>query len=757
MTLVSKNIPGFYNGVNQQAAPIRLDTQLDAQENGYSSLVDGLTKRQNTEHVATLSTTGTIHPEDYLTHTINRDETEQYEAIFTGEEDTPLRIFKTDGTECTVQYGNLAEDLAFTADASVKDYLLDCEPRKDIRCITVSDYTLVTNRTVTVEMDTDVAPHVLSGKVQTFSRLIGFHPEAYRELATGDGLNNSFEAPYYLNQSDIRVKVQNSITTAWSWKNSSFIKTDAAPSSGYPVEVYRIAEPDVLEVSGDESNKFDSYFVKLVDKVWKEVAKPGILTTFKQSTMPHRIVRTATNTFTVAPIDWVSRDSGDDITNPVPSFVGYKVNNILFFKGRLGFLSQERVVLSKTNDFFNFWGSTALDVLDDDPIDVDSSSTLPNSVVNLMEYAPFDANLILMSNNQQFSLGAVNATLTPTTVAITPITGFEFNPYSMVGVAGTNVLFTGRKGDYLTVREYFVQPDSLMNDAADVTGHIPNYIPNGMAQVVVCNPLDTAFVLSSGDYESIYVYKYFWTGNEKSQNSWSKWTFNGGKVYGMGIIETDLFLIIERDGELNLEKIRLKNMETGTLGFRVHLDRLKTLTGVSSGLTTVFTFPYDVSGTDIDEGLYDVIDTSTGLSVPISSHTTTTFTVKGYHASVYFGQNYTFRMRLNEQYIKGSDKAPIIEGKWLLRTLTLAFDRTGYFKVSITPEARDSVTHEYTGTVLGRALIGTPLLSTTQERFLVLSKNRGTTIDVTNPTYLPCSFQTGSIEGEYVTRSRRRV
>ena len=50
MTLISTSIPNLINGVSQQPPSVRLVTQAEKQENGLSSVVDGLTKRPPTEH-----------------------------------------------------------------------------------------------------------------------------------------------------------------------------------------------------------------------------------------------------------------------------------------------------------------------------------------------------------------------------------------------------------------------------------------------------------------------------------------------------------------------------------------------------------------------------------------------------------------------------------------------------------------------------------------------------------------------------------
>ena len=45
--------------------------------------------------------------------------------------------------------------------------------------------------------------------------------------------------------------------------------------------------------------------------------------------MPLVIQRTAIDTFTVRPFDYQVRRIGDDVTNPMPSFVGSRINKVL--------------------------------------------------------------------------------------------------------------------------------------------------------------------------------------------------------------------------------------------------------------------------------------------------------------------------------------------------------------------------------------------------------------------------------------------
>ena len=76
-------------------------------------------------------------------------------------------------------------------------------------------------------------------------------------------------------------------------------------------------------------------------------------------------------------IEWAKRTVGDDDTNPVPSFVGRKINNMVFHMNRFGFLSEDTVILSQPGDYFNFFVGSAIAVSDADPIDMAATSTRP--------------------------------------------------------------------------------------------------------------------------------------------------------------------------------------------------------------------------------------------------------------------------------------------------------------------------------------------------------------------------------------------
>ena len=67
--------------------------------------------------------------------------------------------------------------------------------------------------------------------------------------------------------------------------------------------------------------------------------------------MPLVIQRTSSTQFTVKQFTYSDRRVGDDTTNPMPSFVGGRINKVLFFRNRLAVLSGRKCNNIPTGNF----------------------------------------------------------------------------------------------------------------------------------------------------------------------------------------------------------------------------------------------------------------------------------------------------------------------------------------------------------------------------------------------------------------------
>lgn len=518
----------------------------------------------------------------------------------------------------------------------------------------------------------------------------------------------------------------------------------------------------IFEVVGDDSNAFDNFYVKALSAdTYEETVRPGIQYQMNAATLPHSIVPNSSSNptaFTLQPNTFGERTAGDTSSSPNPSFIGKQISNIFFYKNRLGFLADENVVMSAAGDFFRFFPETVTTILADAPIDVSVSHT---KVALLRHAISFNDSLTLFSDSTQFTIDN-RGNLTPQTISIIPSTEFE-NDSSVAPVGAGNFLyFISKKGDYSSVREYYIQSDTVITDALEVTAHVPKYIPKNVVKMSASSNEDILVCLSSESRTKLYVYKWYSDGKQKLQSSWSTWELaSGSSILDIQIIENTLYMVVNRSDGVYLESIDLQYLDDSGLGFNVRADRKFTQTGSydSATDTTTWTLPYQYTGTVIavKSGSWP---TRKGVDITTTRPTNTTVAATGDYSThpVILGIPYTMTYEFSEQHVREKDgKQSVQSGRLQLRTMRLNYEDTGFFRITVTPEARQTYEYEFAGVVLNQAssTIEDVILSDGTFRFPVQSKNDRVAIKIVSDSYLPVAVQNAEWEGFYNIRSQR--
>ena len=115
---------------------------------------------------------------------------------------------------------------------------------------------------------------------------------------------------------------------------------------------------------------------------------------------------------------------------------------------------------------------------------------------------------------------------------------------------------------------------------------------------------------------------------------------------------------------------------------------------------------------------------------------------------------YTF----SEQLFKasaGQGKSPNASAKFMIRNGAIYYDKTSYFKVTVTPKARDSYVNTFTTAVVGSSELGALELESGFFRFPVFTKAEDTVITVENDSALPSNLQSAEFESFLHSRSNR--
>ena len=794
MNLISSSIPNLVNGVSQQSPSLRLASQSDAQTNCYPSVVEGLKKRSPTEYVAKLIN-GTLA--DAHIHTINRDIGERYVTVMTS---TGIRVFDLDGVEKTVNAPN------------GYGYLSTGVPSSDFRTITIADYTFVLNSAVTTSMAATLSPSRGSEALLYVKQ--GNYAQDYKveidgtqvaTFTTSETVKNEIKTNFIA--AELVTQLGVSLGAGWTITQENYtiwiVKDDGTPFTiktedsfggnalrSFKDKTQRFSDLPIiaptgytLEVTGDSSSGFDNYFVKFdpdnasetYDKgTWSETIKQGIEFEIDSTTMPHTLVRESDGTFTFDSTGWNDRTVGDVDSSPNPSFIDSKIYDIFFFKNRLGFLSDQNVILSEASEFFSFFPSTVTTIVDSAPIDAAASHTK----VSLLRHAvPFNEHLLLFSDQTQFILKGGDV-LSQSTVSIDSTTEFESSLSAKPLGVGSNIYFAVNKGRFSGVREYFVDSDTQGNDAADITGHVPQYIAGSVNKIVAATNEDIMLFNAETEDNVVYAYKYYWGGKEKLQSAWGKWVFNPvSKLINMDFIETDCYMIFQHSDGVYLEKM---SVESGGIdlysdlytdeGYVTHLDKrvtesqLTSITYDSVSDISTLTVPYTIDGEMqvVTRPRSDGTGTS-GVVKTIITSGTNFVTVAGDMTSVqlFVGEKYEQRYRFSTQVVKeqaaGGGQNVISSGRLQIVTWHVTFANTGYFRAEVTPELRDMNTYTFTGRVTGAGnnILGTIPITNGEFKFPIMSRNDRVTIELVNDSFLPSNFVSAEYEARYSIRSKR--
>lgn len=789
--LYSQTIKNIVSGISQQPAILRLPEQLEEQINGYSTEVGGLQKRAPTVHIKNLfvAPSSTYRP---LVHVVKRDEEEKYIMIFDG--NGGCKIYDEDGKEYRV-----------TIDAKSAQYISGVDPRKYLKCITIADYTFIVNTKKRVAMTGNVWDsgrwkgtqgalfNVKSGQYgRTYACII--NDVTIASYSTPDGSNASDSTKVDVNwiAEQLATSARNNgwtVETGDSWlyvkKAGTIIKTVKIKDGYNGMSMFGIyhavqnfnnlprSAPNgfTVQVKG-ATNVADDYYVRYDGdtQLWTECARPETPTTLDSSTMPQGLVRNADMSFTLKPLDWDDRDAGDEDSNPEPSFVGATINDIFFYRNRLGFISGENVILSRSSSFFNFWFASVVDMQDTDPIDLAVSH---NSVSILYHAVPFDEELLLFSNDTQFLLRA-DGVLSPKNCSITETTEFTCNPYVRPVGAGRRVYFPTERAEFTTIKEYFTIEDTTnLKDAQDVTSHVPSFIPNGVYKIVSSNTENVLGCFTLGDESKVYIYKYLFIDNSRLQSSWSYWEFNGARILGGGFINSTLYLVFDRQGTITLESISFtyntKDYEEYE-PYRVFMDRKIVLPAILSdayddieGRTKVDM--KTIYGGTLKEGVsYGLVD-----SKGFFREWTPEEMVDGRYVwlqgnwvgrRLIEGELYKFKAKFSEVMIRKQDDNGVTaytEGRLQLKNFWVNYANCGYIKAIV--ECFDKETYEYVMTARllgsGRNKIGLTALETGQFKFPVQSLSSNCSISIETELPMPVALIGAGWEGVYYKRATR--
>jgi hypothetical protein len=448
------------------------------------------------------------------------------------------------------------DELDLCAVSSIpSDGYLNGATAADIEVLTLNDYTFVLNKAKTVAMETTTTADKPNEAFVVIKVVGTGHYRVYLDGVQRASHNTGGGGDVDSIVSDLVSQINGSTFGGTTYAaaavgpgfyisaNAAFTISVVGGPSEDSMSVFQDSVPTVADLPLQCRNDFkvrivnsidvdvDDMYVKFVTDggvtygtgVWEESNAWDITFELDPQTLPHQIVRNADGSFTYGPIDWADREIGDLETNPDPSFVGAKINNLFFYRNRLGFLSNESVILSKAGDYFNFFATTALTVTDDDPIDVSASSIKP---VNLRYVRPANAGLVLFSDVQQFLIAGNEDILSPETVKITELSSYECDPNVEAVTLGTTLAFVSKTPLYTRLFELANISGAQPPFMYDQTQIVPELVPQTVDSMISSPGLSVVSLGTVGN-NTVYQFRFSQQGDQRAVSTWYKWDLTG--------------------------------------------------------------------------------------------------------------------------------------------------------------------------------------------------------------------------------------
>lgn len=510
-----------------------------------------------------------------------------------------------------------------------------------------------------------------------------------------------------------------------------------------------------IEVTGEEKSLSDNYHViygdassATGDGVWSESLKAAELIALDASTMPHVLVRESDGTFSFQEAEWDNRLVGDLNSAPFPSFLDHKISDVFFYSDRLGFISEENVVLSQSGEYFKFFRKSVMQLLDEDVIDVSVGS---EEIALLRHAVPHSSDLILWTDKQQFAFSG-SPLLTAKTVSAPPITAFEASQRTKPIKLGKEIIFCVDRDSATKVMEFSVTRDAEGKPSADafeITELVTSYLKGNPLVLAGADNLNLLGISCDENRYDFYVYSYLWNGQQLQHASWSTWRFRSeATIHAAAFVGNNLYLIIQRDSTVTLEVIEVtpegKDEDSDHL---VHLDLRMTdeTAGVSVSYAdgrTAWTLPVDIEE-DAENPLKVTLRSSGGftstIELPdIQRPAPNVISCSGDYTSsaVWIGLAYETSADLSKLYKRDQSQdgrvITLSDAVTQVRHLDLKYTRSGYFTVEVTPTGRSSAyVYEFDGdTDVEQGTFRVP----------VLANNEKVQIVIKTSSHRPCSL-----------------
>ena len=406
-------------------------------------------------------------------------------------------------------------------------------------------------------------------------------------------------------------------------------------------------------------------------------------------------------------VDWDMRTSGSIETNPGPSIfhdadgtaVQSYITAMSFYRDRLFFSSEDKLVSSRLGDWDNFWLFDPNNITVNDPLDLSVSSNSYTPITYLQPYRNF--LFLATSGNVQYELLGSENQISPLTAEISPTSFFGMAENTEPVLMNNNLFFFDRQKLYI----YFGEQSDTQQQALELSVNAPYYLPKNYSTPTVSSDKSSIYIIDKDNPSNVYVYTNRVSGDQILQNSFYRFVLSPDTtIRNIKAYEDFIYIIAEETtggkksitasqlyvNNLELTEPRLDNMVHQTGSWNPVYNATTDMTEINAAIGSNDIDTIVISNGDNQGAVFNC--TIKDSMIPVFS--VASLNIPGDHTgyfgtttSAYIGKSYTATVELSPQFWRDQEKAAV-NGTLNLRYGLIRYRNSGGFNLEVSRQGR---------------------------------------------------------------------
>jgi len=506
--------------------------------------------------------------------------------------------------------------------------------------------------------------------------------------------------------------------------------------------------------------------------IWRETAGYSIMptVTFIMGTVEGGILYLASTASGLGSLTglavptYKSNSVGDDLSSPVPEFVGKRIDYLGVFQDRLVIGSGSTLLFSRPGDYLNWFRKSVTTVADDDPWEGFALGTEDDTIKWSTLY---DRNLLLFGKRFQYVISG-RQPFTPKTASIVTSTAFEDAVDAEPKATGNFVIYgkyNGRPGNEVASLHQ-VQAGAVADNPESyrISQQLDTYLKGIPLEIVALTAPNMVLLRTRSERNRVFTYSYLDDGQQgRLFDSWShwEWTDHVGAVIGLS-----------RDsGDVLVYTIKQGTTAAGTAGIWVAAERMVRDTGLSD-------YPYLDSLRPLNQYTNDsqfayinpVAGPSTGIAVAVEKSSARQYLglplarlgefTEAYASDVgnaWVGAEFPAYVTPTNPYYKDRNDQAVLTCRLTLMSIKAAVAETGGMRAEVTKAGTTREVLNFSGRLLASPdnIIGRQPIVNTTLSVIVGGEVKECSYSLHAKTWLPLTITSLEWVGQIFFNTRR--